>query len=823
MLCKSRCGPLIKSRTISSTKELAKVLVSCTSTPSLHSYCHSASSLVSYRCRCFRNSRTPPLLLYLLVILCCGDFKLFRPCRRCKFLGCTKSARGRTDFCVRHGGGKRCVAPGCDKSAQGKTDLCKAHGGGKKCQYKADDFLSPCERFARGKTGLCAAHMALMKKKEKEQAEELGVAETGLQLGAPGGPQGLWMRAGGEGPEANQLFYHVFSPNDQFGAARAQPVDDGMEDQKMPYFAMPLPGPDVDSNKFGEGRVRGGGGAAQLLNAPPVPAGPADMDVQKLDEVNAFRQAEASRIVSLYNQNASPDVRHVVGAAHETLSAGGGVFGWASHPRGGEGVAESGPESVGGSSSGRLTDALFSEAYPGSGDERVRGESSVLTWLQSGLPLEKLSSGFGFSDSGSSHGGGWGSTHAGSLFTSHLGGGGQKEEGSKHGGDEMGGSRGFAGHDSMDLSNSGRGMSKGTNSSAVLDPSQGGMSSQGSTHMGAPLPTVEAFLAGFEAGRKRGGAGSSLSTGAVRAPARGGAFQSFSDGGLLSRRPFKPDLRGWEFGVNNNQPGLSHGQGPSAQNSHGLGPNPSPGARGALGSLRRLQERQWQEVQRGRASGDVSMMDHVASLSSPVWLADDAVEMPPPRSSGGVRAQEYRGPFMTRRSQDDLHQAPRTSGAAPFSDAPRRFHFDADSDQETSTFAGSILTQGGLGEDESVRGGNAFYSDEPLASETLNHLMLRDEPECVPSPATAAFVATSMMDSPAVAPLPKSLEGLGPDDLGPDLEHGTFSGMMASIINNSPQLNVQFPSATMGMQKLDLPEPAADSVLSNVSGVFEHV
>lgn len=71
--------------------------------------------------------------------------------------GCTKSARGRTDCCVRHGGGKRCKFEGCEKSAQGSTDFCKAHGGGKRCTWSTG-----CEKFARGKSGLCAAHGSLM-------------------------------------------------------------------------------------------------------------------------------------------------------------------------------------------------------------------------------------------------------------------------------------------------------------------------------------------------------------------------------------------------------------------------------------------------------------------------------------------------------------------------------------------------------------------------------------------------------------------------------------------------------------------------------------
>jgi hypothetical protein len=668
--------------------------------------------------------------------------------------------------------------------------------------------------------------MALMKKKEKERMEELGKAEIppgGLQLGAPsseGGAHGLWMRQGGEGPEGNQLFYHVFSTNDQFGLTKTRVSE--MEDQKM-TFGLSLPsGVNSDSGGFGEGCVRGGGGAGTLLNSAVThPPAVEDMDVQKLDEINAFRQAEASRIISLFNQNPSPEVRHMVGAAHETLSTGGGVFGWASHPQHHqEGVAESGPESIGlSSSSGKETDALFAEAYPGSGDERVRGASSVLTWLQSGLPLERLGSAYGFSDSGSSQGGGGESTHAGSMFNSFLGGA-QKplevSEGSKHGGEALGTSRGFGNPESIHGSNSGAGTSKGT----VFEASQGlnsqgltsqglssqGVSSQGSTHM----PSMEGFMAGLGNDRTaavKRGFGPSLSTGAVHNPPRGFGIQSFSDGGLLGRRTFKPDLRGWEFGV---------------QNNSGLGANPGTAGKrtpGGLGSLRKLQERQWQEAQQNRASDDVSMLDPVQSMSSPILLADDsASEMAPQGTPQGERAQGfargYMQPFIAGRLREDGD--PSAASRLAFSEAPRRFDFpDQDSDPETSTFAGSVLTQNGVGEDESVRGGNAFHTREFLGAQALNHLMLKDEPAQPRNPA-AAFVTSILMDSPALAPLPKSLEGLGPDDLGPDLERGTFSGMMASIINNnSPQLAVQFPPTSVGMHKLDLPEPGSGNVLGH--------
>ena len=52
--------------------------------------------------------------------------------RRCVEQHCTASAKGKTDKCVAHGGGKRCAEPNCTSSAIGKTNKCVAHGGGKR-------------------------------------------------------------------------------------------------------------------------------------------------------------------------------------------------------------------------------------------------------------------------------------------------------------------------------------------------------------------------------------------------------------------------------------------------------------------------------------------------------------------------------------------------------------------------------------------------------------------------------------------------------------------------------------------------------------------
>ncbi|KAL2477494.1 loricrin-related [Forsythia ovata] len=73
--------------------------------------------------------------------------------RRCQHLGCTKSAEGTTDHCIAHGGGRRCGYPGgCTKAARGKSGLCIRHGGGKRCKVEG------CARSAEGQVGLCISH-----------------------------------------------------------------------------------------------------------------------------------------------------------------------------------------------------------------------------------------------------------------------------------------------------------------------------------------------------------------------------------------------------------------------------------------------------------------------------------------------------------------------------------------------------------------------------------------------------------------------------------------------------------------------------------------
>ena len=71
---------------------------------------------------------------------------------RCVEAGCTKSAQGKTDKCIEHGGGRRCVEAGCTKSAQGTTDKCKQHGGGRRC------VEAGCTKSAVGTTDKCVEH-----------------------------------------------------------------------------------------------------------------------------------------------------------------------------------------------------------------------------------------------------------------------------------------------------------------------------------------------------------------------------------------------------------------------------------------------------------------------------------------------------------------------------------------------------------------------------------------------------------------------------------------------------------------------------------------
>ncbi|KAJ6327732.1 hypothetical protein OIU78_014567 [Salix suchowensis] len=72
--------------------------------------------------------------------------------KKCKFLGCSKGARGASSLCIGHGGGQRCHKLGCDKGAESRTAYCKVHGRGRRCQHLG------CTKSAEGKTNFCIAH-----------------------------------------------------------------------------------------------------------------------------------------------------------------------------------------------------------------------------------------------------------------------------------------------------------------------------------------------------------------------------------------------------------------------------------------------------------------------------------------------------------------------------------------------------------------------------------------------------------------------------------------------------------------------------------------
>ena len=72
--------------------------------------------------------------------------------RRCASLGCTKGAAGATSFCLAHGGGKRCEVEGCIRAAHGRSDRCFKHNGARPCEVEG------CTKGAVGKTERCIAH-----------------------------------------------------------------------------------------------------------------------------------------------------------------------------------------------------------------------------------------------------------------------------------------------------------------------------------------------------------------------------------------------------------------------------------------------------------------------------------------------------------------------------------------------------------------------------------------------------------------------------------------------------------------------------------------
>ena len=71
---------------------------------------------------------------------------------------CTSWARGKTNKCVKHGGGKRCNEPDCSSSAMGKSEKCVKHGGGKRCNEP------DCSSSAIGKNDKCGKKLYLFLK-----------------------------------------------------------------------------------------------------------------------------------------------------------------------------------------------------------------------------------------------------------------------------------------------------------------------------------------------------------------------------------------------------------------------------------------------------------------------------------------------------------------------------------------------------------------------------------------------------------------------------------------------------------------------------------
>ncbi|KAJ6932185.1 hypothetical protein NC651_007787 [Populus alba x Populus x berolinensis] len=91
--------------------------------------------------------------------------------KKCKFLGCSKRARGASGLCIGHGGRQRCQKPGCSKGAESRTAYCKVHCGGRRCQHLG------CTKSAEGKTDLCIAHDMVPARDVGSQADALGLQQ----------------------------------------------------------------------------------------------------------------------------------------------------------------------------------------------------------------------------------------------------------------------------------------------------------------------------------------------------------------------------------------------------------------------------------------------------------------------------------------------------------------------------------------------------------------------------------------------------------------------------------------------------------------------
>lgn len=156
---------------------------------------------------------------------------------------------------MRHGGGKRCKFIDCTKSAQGSTDFCKAHGGGKRCSWGQPDSEfgqgdGPCNSFARGKTGLCASHGALIQDKRVHGGATLGTIVLDLA------------------PNQSEKIKEIVNVEDIcFDVTKMQSI--GMtssNDSHMKYLGFNQPNVPVagSSSSVSEGRVHGGGLMALL-------------------------------------------------------------------------------------------------------------------------------------------------------------------------------------------------------------------------------------------------------------------------------------------------------------------------------------------------------------------------------------------------------------------------------------------------------------------------------------------------------------------------------------------------------------------------------
>jgi hypothetical protein len=76
-----------------------------------------------------------------------------RTCKKiCEIQDCTKGNVGKSDYCIKHGGGKRCQVQDCTTACPGKSNYCIKHGGGKRCQ------VQDCNTGATKKSNYCIKH-----------------------------------------------------------------------------------------------------------------------------------------------------------------------------------------------------------------------------------------------------------------------------------------------------------------------------------------------------------------------------------------------------------------------------------------------------------------------------------------------------------------------------------------------------------------------------------------------------------------------------------------------------------------------------------------